>query len=149
MRTTARAIVIKNDQLLVMDRNKFGLKYLSLIGGEKEIDESLEECLVRELHEETGISIINPRLVIIEDAGEMYGIQYIYLCDYQSGDPKLDPTSTEAKINKNGLNLYTPIWLPLNELQSSNLLPVELKETLINFIKDGFPKQPINLAVKI
>jgi 8-oxo-dGTP diphosphatase len=147
MRTSARAVVIKDDQLLVMERNKFGFKYLSLLGGAVEPGEGTEEAALREVREESTMDVVNPKLVIIEDAGEVFGIQYIYKCDYLSGEPKLDPTSEEAKINAGGKNLYTPKWLNLSELESSSLLPQELKELLVKFIRDGFPDKPFELQV--
>ncbi len=133
MRISIRAVVIKDSHLLVMDRNKFGFKYMSLIGGAKEPNESEIETLHREVWEESSIKISDPKLIIIEDAGSVYGIQYIYLCNYLSGEVKLSDDSDEAKINKEGKNLYKPIWLPLKDLSSSTLLPQELKELLTEF----------------
>ncbi len=145
MRRTARAIIIKDDQFLVMHRNKFGRTYFALVGGEVEPTESLEEALLREVKEESSLNIENPKLMYIEDAGEMYGIQYIYLCDYVSGEPRLEPNSIEAKISQKGKNLYIPIWLPLNELPEINLLSEPLKLAILDALKKGWPKQPINL----
>lgn len=147
MRISVRAIVINNDKLLVMERNKFGHQYLSLIGGEVEIGEKLEDALYREVLEESSINIANPRLVIDEGAGEIYGRQYIYLCDYVSGEPKLDPNSIEIKISAAGKNTYKPRWVSLNDLPSSKMLPHELKETLLKFLNEGFPDKPYSLSI--
>ena len=148
MRQTVRAIVINGGQLLVMDRNRFGNRYLALPGGAIEIGEQREEALLRELQEEATITVNDPRLVIIEDAGPMYGTQYIYLCSYVSGEPRLDPASPEAKISALGKNLYQPKWLPLSELPTANLLPAELKELLVQLVQDGFPDQPVRLTIR-
>ncbi len=147
MRISVRAIVIKDNKLLVMDRNRFGDKFISLVGGAVEIGESQESALKREVSEEASLEIANPKLVIIEEAGEIYGLQYIYLCDYVSGDPKLSEGSIESKIARNGQNLYLPMWLDIKDLELSNLLPVELKKQLIDFIKNGFPSEPIKLTI--
>ncbi|HEY4963251.1 MAG TPA: NUDIX domain-containing protein [Candidatus Saccharimonadales bacterium] len=147
MRTTSRAIVIKDDQLLVMERNKFGHKYIALIGGGVDPGETLEQCLVRELREEATIEIKNPRLVIIENAGNVYGTQYIYLCDWISAEPKLSPDSEEAIISKAGQNLYSPKWLPLSDLESSVFMPNELKLLLIEMVTSGFPDVPVKLTI--
>jgi 8-oxo-dGTP diphosphatase len=147
MRTTARAIVIENDNILVMERNKFGHKYIALIGGGLEPGEELVDCLRRELAEEASIEISNPRLIIIEDAGQVFGIQYIYLCDYKTGEPKLAPDSDEALISAAGQNLYQPKWLPVSQLADSNLQPIELKELVIDMLQNGFPDKPIELTI--
>lgn len=148
MRKAARAIIIKDDNFLVMDRDKFGTKYMSLVGGAIEINETNEQAVLREVKEETGLDVNNPRLVIIEDAGDIYGVQYIYLCQYIGGEPALTEGSPEFQINQLGKNLFTPKWIKLSELEQANLLPKELKEQLLVFIKNGFPSEPIELLVQ-
>lgn len=147
MRISSRAIVIKDDSILVMDRDKFGHKFLAIPGGGVENGETEEQAAIREVKEECSVTIENPKLIIIEDAGNNYGLQYIYLCDYVSGVPILDPFSEEAQVASRGKNLYLPKWLPLSELKNSNLLPAELKELLVKFIETGFPQEPVNLKI--
>ena len=149
MRTAVLAIIIKDNKLLVMHRNKFGHEYYALVGGGVDMGESKEEALHRELQEESGIRISSPRLVIIEQAGEMFGTQYIYLSNYVDGEPALASDSEEAKINALGQNLYTPLWLPLDLLPSTNLLPNELKEAIIAGLQNGFDETPVTLTVSI
>lgn len=148
MRVSARAVVLNGDNLLVMDRNKFGNKYVSLCGGKVEVGETPDQAVVREVREETTLEVANPKLVIIEEAGEVYGTHYIYVCEYKGGEIKLDPNSPEYKINQLGQNIYTPMWVNKKDLPNINLLPVKLKENLIDFLNNGFPDQPINLSAK-
>ena len=148
MRVSARAIVIKNDEFLVMDRDKFGQKYLTLIGGGVEPGEQPVEAVIREVKEETTLSVNNPRLVVIEDAGDVFGIHYIYLCDYKGGKVKLAPDSTEFEINKLGKNMYAPKWIKISDLEESNFLPKQLKYVILEFIQSGFPDQPIKITAK-
>ncbi len=148
MRQAVRAIVIKDDHLLVMKRNKFGHEYYSLVGGGIDMGETAEQSLYREVAEETGISIANHRLVIVEDAGSMYGIQHIYQCDYVSGEPALAPDSAEALIQAAGQNLFQPMWLPLADLPTANLLPIELKELLLANLANNFANAPIALTIR-
>jgi 8-oxo-dGTP pyrophosphatase MutT (NUDIX family) len=131
-----------------MHRNKFGLQYYALPGGSMEPGETQLQTLEREVREETSLQIANPRLVIEEDAGKMYGLQHIYLCDYAGGEPTLSPDSEEAKINALGDNLYQPLWLPLSELVHANLLPAALKEVVIGGIQNGFAGAPLQLTIR-
>jgi ADP-ribose pyrophosphatase YjhB (NUDIX family) len=149
MRTTARAIVVNGDKLLVMYRNKFGHEYYSLVGGGVDVGETPEQTLYREVTEETSLAISNHRLVIIENAGSMYGMQYIFLCNYVSGEPVLSEGSMEEKINANGKNLFKPMWLPITDLPNTKLLPSELKQALINGLTNGFPDQPLTLNIEM
>ena len=146
MRKTARAIVVSEDNLLLMYRNKFGYEYFSLIGGEIEIDESPEETAIREVSEESSLVVDSPRLVMIENAGKMFGVQYIYLCQYVSGSPVLRPDSIEAQISQKGDNIYKPVWVKLTELDNINLLPSILKESIIKYLDSGFPDSVVEIS---
>jgi len=146
MRKAARAIILNKDKLLVMHRNKFGSEYDILIGGGIDINEDALQTVIREVQEETGVVVSTPRLVFIEQAGEPYGLQYIFLCEYLSGDPILDPSSTEAKIDQMGSNRYTPLWRNLDELETTPFRSEALKRAIINGVKNGFPEEPIDIS---
>ncbi len=146
MKQFARAIVLKDDSLLVMRREKAGRKYCSLVGGAVDPGETPEQALYRELAEETGIEVKNHRLVITQQGGG-FGTQYIYLCDYVSGEPELAEDSVEAKINVPGQNSFQPGWLPLKDLPTVNLLPGELKKVLLNILPNNFPQQSITITI--
>jgi 8-oxo-dGTP diphosphatase len=145
MKTAVRAIVIKDNQLLVMHRNKFGHQYYTLPGGGVRGGEEKGAALSRKLTEETSIQISGPRLVYTEEPGAPYGVQYIYLCDYISGEPSLHHNSEEAKINALGQNIYTPQWLPLSKLSEVPFLSVRLRDAIRQAIKTAFPEQPYAL----
>ena len=113
MRQAVRAVIVRNGYLLVMHRNRFGQQYYTLPGGGVKGNEQHEHALLRHIKEETDIDFVNPRLIIAEDAGDPYGVQFIYLCQYLRGEPRLDLNSEEAKISALGENLYSPQWLPL------------------------------------
>jgi ADP-ribose pyrophosphatase YjhB (NUDIX family) len=145
MRKAVRAIVFHDNNLLVMHRNKFGNEYYALIGGGIDFGESAENALRREIKEESNLDIDSPKLVFIEEAGDPFGTQYIYLCDYVGGDISLQPNSEEAQINKMGKNLYEPLWLPIGELPNKPFMSPELKQALIDGINKGFPDKPITI----
>lgn len=146
MRQSVRAIIINGDKMVVMHRNKFGQEYYTLIGGGVDAGESPEQALVREVAEETGLAVANPRLVIYENHDKFYGPQFVYLCEYVSGEPTLAPGSDEASINELGKNTYTPMWLPLASLASVPFVSEQLKNALLKFIPTGFPDQPVELG---
>jgi len=146
MRIASRLIMVRNNQLLVMHRNKFGSEYYALIGGGVDAGEDPMHALSREVREETGLMIANPKLVYIEEAGKPYGTQYIFTADYVSGEPVLSPDSDEAKIHSMGSNLYKPVWLDIEKLPNIPFLSTELKNMLIRDLKNGFPEQPIKFS---
>ncbi|HVU59217.1 MAG TPA: NUDIX hydrolase [Candidatus Saccharimonadales bacterium] len=139
MKKAVRAIVFKDNQLLVIQRNKFGKKYCTLPGGGVEMGETIDQALRREMAEETGLQLGNARLVFTEAAGEPYGTQYVYLVDYAGGEPALAPDSDEASINALGQNIYQPAWLPLDQLPAAPFVSERLKQAILRGIKAGFP----------
>ncbi len=145
MRRASRAIIFRGNELLVMHRNKFGHEYDTLVGGNVEIGESIEQALVREVREETSLELKNFRCVFVEDAGTMYGVQYVFLCDDPGGEVVLPEGSDEAHINKAGKNLYEPKWLPLSKLGDSSFVSEILKHSILEGIRQGFPETPRHL----
>ncbi len=146
-RRSVRAIVVKDNNLLVMFRNKFGVKYVTLVGGTVEMGESLEQSVLREVQEEASIQVANPRLVMIDHA-DFYGDQYVYYCDYLSGEPQLSAQSPELAIHKMGKNLYEPGWLPLSELSKVPFLSKELQEAIIKATTSGWSTEIVEFSSK-
>ena len=128
-----------------MHRNKFGQEYYTLIGGGIDPGESHEQALLREVAEETGVQIAGPQLVVIEEAGQPFGTQYIFLCQYVSGEPQLHADSEEAKVHALGQNLYTPMWLPLSKLRDAPFRSETLKQELLKGFTHGFTNPPITI----
>ena len=141
-----RAIVFKGNDMLVMKRNKFGKQYYTLPGGGMDISENSEQALQREMYEESGLALGDARLVFIEDAGEPYGTQYIYLVNYFSGEPHLNANSIEAQVNEMGKNLYEPVWLPTAELANVAFVSDRLKQKILQCLKDGFPPEAVTIT---
>lgn len=111
-RDTARAVVIKDGKILLIERRRSGLHYYSIPGGGIEAGETAEETAVREVAEETTIVVSPTRHLYTwqDDAHE----HFIYLCQYVSGQPRLDPASEEAGDSPG--NMYVPVWIDIKEL---------------------------------
>lgn len=145
---SARAIVIRDGQMLVMRRSRSvpARKYMVTPGGRVEDDETKEEAVLREVTEETTVVVANPRLVFIEDPNDdIWGLQYIYLCDYVSGEPNLPVDSPEYTIQQQGGGIYEPMWLPFQEALHYPEYPFKsqrLRDEIENALKNGFPDEP-------
>lgn len=148
MRACARAIVIHDGKLLVMERFKMGKTYYTLLGGLVNHGESPAEAALREVREESGVVVQDPRLVFVEDAGDPFGVQYVHLCEYVSGEPALPPDSEEAFWSKPGTNTYTPQWLPLERLNEVPFVSPLLREALLMALAHGWPKEPYHFSSK-
>ncbi len=146
MRRAARAIIIKDDKLLVMHRNKFGRVYDTLPGGNIGGGESPEQALKRELLDETSITFKDPKLVIVHHAGDPYGDQLIYLCTYVSGEAKLQENSEEFLISNMGKNLYEPGWVLLKDLHTRPFVTEKLRDTILAHYHHQWPDIPVEIA---
>ena len=144
--SAVRAIVLNGDKLLVMKRNKFGKLYYTLIGGGVDVGEDTETALRRELREETGLEVGNVRLVFLEDAGDLFGIQNVFVCEYQGGEPVLGADSEEALISALGQNTYEPMWIPVAQLTELPFRSTSVRNAVLQGFKDGWPEQPQTLV---
>lgn len=146
MRKAARAIIIENDRILVMHRNKYGSQYFTLVGGRLNDNETPEQALVREVYEETGIRVRAGRPVFIEEHAAPHNVQYIYLCEVEAhGDAAIQETSEEGEMNKYGANTHQPSWVSKGAFANLPFRTPQLQEAIVKAFKKGFPKEPVTL----
>ena len=102
-------MVYKGDMILVINRTKSDWPGLSFPGGHLEENETLEESVVREMKEETGLEIKNPKLCAIKEWDWGNGVRYLGLL-YKTSEFKGElKSSSEGKvfwINKKDINKY-------------------------------------------
>lgn len=102
-------MVYKGDMILVINRTKSDWPGLSFPGGHLEENETLEESVVREMEEETGLEIKNPKLCAIKEWDWGNGVRYLGLL-YKTNDFKGElKSSNEGEvfwINKKDINKY-------------------------------------------
>jgi len=128
-----------------MYRNKFGHEYYTLLGGGIDAGETPEQSLAREVMEESGYRISSMRPVFIEEAGDPYGTQYIYVCTVDGAEPRLSPVSDEAHIHALGQNLFVPQWIPLASFGTIEFRSPALQRAILHGVTHGFPAQPVVL----
>ncbi len=80
----------KNEILLIKRKNNHLWERL---GGKLEFGESFEQCLIREIKEETNIVITVSEFSLVEEnydsKNKLHWVCIGYLCKYKSGEPKL------------------------------------------------------------
>ena len=146
MRLAARAIIIEGDKLLLMHRSKEGSQYFTLVGGRVQDGETLEQALVREVREETGLQVTAARLVFTEDHPAPYNEQRIFLCQVAPHeDVAMETTSEEGVMNRIGINLHTPVWAYVNSFANVPFRTPQLQQAILQGIKKGFPASPVKL----
>lgn len=146
MNKAARAIIIVENRMLVMHRNKYGSEYYTLVGGRLNEGETIEQCLVREVKEETGLDIVSARPVFIEKHPAPYNEQYIYLCEVAPHERAAIQTGSEEEVmNRYQMNTHKLVWIPVQSFARLPFRTPQLHAAIIESLKSGFPQEPQNL----
>lgn len=146
MAKAARAIIIENGKILVMYRQKEGSEYFTLVGGRVKDNKVLEQGLVREVKEETGLDVTAARLVYVEPHPEPYNEQYIYLCNVgPHADIAIQEGSEEGFLNKLQANIHQPFWVEVEAFAKLAFRTPQLQLAIVDAFKHGFPKEPVTL----
>ena len=140
MRKRVAAVIIKDNQILLMQRIKDGRKYFVFPGGGVKIGENLESAVKREIKDEFGIDIKIERFLFrIENKGET---EFYFLVKNFAGEPKI---SGEEKQIIDDNNQYYLEWKNLSGLKKlSNLFPKETKNKVEALMADCDSKVKIS-----
>ena len=137
VRHNARAILFDDKQRLVLfKRTKPNQPvYWATPGGHVETsDDSIEAALHRELLEELSATISKPKQIFLYShrrADHVLTIEHFFLAKLLSIDLKAPRRGPEFNDAANGI--YEAVFVPLQDLESINLNPLELK----NFIENN------------
>ncbi len=145
--TRVTGIVLKKSKILLINRKKNYKEYYVFPDGSVGENETSEKALIRELKEETSVNVKIDRLVYVHDYGSSR--QVYYLCNYQGGRPRLAGGSIERQRMKTKKDFYQPLWIEASQLPNLLLYPLEIRDWLIDDIKNGFPSEPKKAKLKI
>lgn len=142
----AATIFIKNSKVLLIHRINNGQEYWVFPGGGVEEGETTEDAAARELKEETSIKGKLIKLLYHHYLGN--SDQYFYLTEYISGSAKLG-NFNEQKDKISGKSFYEPTWINVDKLPELLVYPLEIRDWLIDDLKNGFRNQVREAALKI
>lgn len=131
MRVSSRCVLIENDKVLLIYREKNDRIYYVFPGGGVEDGETKEECLIRECREELGIKIN-----IIKQLYEVKGkdfLQHFFLIERVSGEIG-SGDANEYDINRVG-GLQRPVFIDINELVNLEVVSRPIVEQLLSDYK--------------
>ena len=135
-RHTARAIIVHEGNLLLMERWRNDSHYFSIPGGGIEAGETAEEAVLREVLEETNLTVEVINLVI--EMRDNDHVHKIFLCKFIDGEMMLPAHSPEA-MHMSPNNRFKPCWIPTGEVESKPFSYWEpVKQSLLEGLRDGF-----------
>lgn len=141
LKKRATAIIIENNNILLIKRVKPNTEYYVFPGGGVEKGETLEEALKREVIEELNLDVKQYKLMFSfkntstpKYISKQADNRFIYVFEIKkySGNPKIGGPEKE-RMNKE--NQYHLEWVPVSKLKEvKNLQPQVLVEKLISFL---------------
>lgn len=121
-------VLIEQDKVALIRREKKERVYYVFPGGKQEIGETIEQCAKREAFEELGVEV---------DIGELLttvpfnGTQYYFFAKIIGG--QFGTGQAEEFLEQDG-GTYLPLWLPLSELDGKTVIPYEVVTALKDYL---------------
>ena len=142
LRNSAKAVIIQNGKLLVIEKQDGQNCYYVLPGGGQKKDENLHEALIREVAEEVGAKVEVGRLLHVREYVsedhfprpdlELRQVEFFFECklleDYEPRNG-VHPDQRQQNVQ----------WVRLEELDRINFYPVCLQDYLRNREGSNFP----------
>jgi 8-oxo-dGTP diphosphatase len=140
MRNRAGIILVKDNKLALVERHRSDRHYFSFPGGGIDKEESPEEAAIREAEEELGIVVELKQKVAVVVLWEK--TQHYFLAENFSGEFGTGTGEEFGEYNPEH-GTYQPIWMPLADVLTHNVLPRELADLVVRFAKEGWPVEPV------
>ena len=133
-RSRVRAIIIHDDKIISMYREREGKVFYTFPGGGMEENETEEDCVKREVFEEFGI-VVEPikKVYICEN---QISIGHYYLCEWVGGEFGTGQGEEFDKNNNNGV--YKPTMINISDIPNLPLKPPEIASLFYeDYMKNG------------
>ena len=140
MRIRSGIILIEENKVALIERHRAELHYFTFPGGGVDEGESPEQAAIREAEEELGIQVkLKQKAAEVQFGGRL---QVYFLAEKQSGE--FGTGAGEEYGEYDPLHgTYQPLWMPLEDMKSRNVVPRELADLVLRFVKEGWPLEPV------
>lgn len=124
IRLAVRGLILRDDRLLMVNAWPGGKSdLLCAPGGGVERHASLPENLIREVHEETGLTVEVGEVALVnefhDEPRRFHQVDVYFRCTLVAGDPKGDWTDPEGVVTERH-------WLTRSELETRRFKPDSL-----------------------
>ena len=134
-RKRVRAIIFVEDKIVSMYREAYGRVYYTFPGGGMEDNETEEECVIREVFEEFGITVKPIKKVYVYENDR--SLEVFYVCKWLSGEfGSGDGEEFHQQNNEKGI--YKPTLIEISKIPSLPLMPPEVATAFFeDYTKNG------------
>jgi 8-oxo-dGTP pyrophosphatase MutT (NUDIX family) len=129
MRSRAAAIIVRDQTVLLIHRQKPGKDFYILPGGGVELDETIEGACIREVKEETGYDVIHLQLIQVYHTQQ--GQEYYFRVQVPPGEPRLG--GPEA-LEQSPENSYIFEWVPASKLAGVDFKPPFARQMCLDLL---------------
>lgn len=138
--TRATAIIVYDNKIALIERQRDDERYFVFPGGGIEEDESPQDAVQREVMEELGVSVeVGPLVSKLVFRGRQH---YYFLATIIGGNfgSGAGPEMTGLYPPERGT--YKPLWLPISDLHHEPVRPQVIVKFIQQCIQSGWPTQP-------
>lgn len=125
MRIRSAVVIIENNKVALICREKAGRVYYVFPGGKQEIGETIEQCARREALEELGVEVEVGELITTVPYN---GLQYYFYAKIIGGQ---FGTGQGEEFTDTTNGRYVPLWVDLDNLRVLDVIPQEVVEKII------------------
>jgi 8-oxo-dGTP diphosphatase len=144
MRTRSAAILFHDNSLALIERHRAGLHYFTFPGGGVNAGETPEQAVLREVMEELGLEVRIRRLVAkVWFRGNP---QFFFLVEQTGGEFGTGAGEEFSSERDPSRGSYKPIWMPLVEVPTHNVLPRSVAGLVIQYHPQDWPLEPITIT---
>ena len=141
IRIRCAAVIVRNDDILLVKHEKGGREYWLLPGGGLELGETMAQAAERELREECGVTIRCGRVLFIAETLEpnhgRHIVNVVFLGELLAGEPHL--------ATKGDARLVGVAWVNREELERRTFFP-DFRKQLRQQWDSGFTLSAVSLG---
>lgn len=128
MRNRAAAVIICEDKVALLRRNKGHGNYYVFAGGGIEHGETAEQAAIRETFEELGVHV---KVIELLTTVPFNGTQYYFTAQIISGEFGTGKGEEFTKSTIEG-GTYEAVWIPLTKINELDVRPIEVVRILMD-----------------
>ena len=141
----SRAIIVRNQHIALIKRQRDGRTYFVIPGGGREPGETPEQTAIRESFEELGLTVSIDRLlakVIFRGREQYYFFARVTGGHFGTGN---GPEMIGQYPPESGT--FAPVWIPLKHVKNINLFPPSIAAIVSKSVISGWPASVVEIRL--
>jgi 8-oxo-dGTP pyrophosphatase MutT (NUDIX family) len=141
----SRVIIVRNQHIALIKRQRDGRIYYVVPGGGKEPGETPEQTAIRESFEELGLKVTIDRLlakVVFHGREQFYFVARVTGGHFGTGK---GPEMIGKYPPERGT--YTPVWIPLKSVEAIDLYPPAIAALVSKAATTGWPLAAVEIRL--